>query len=421
MNILIPNDVNFIIKELTKNAYEAYVVGGSIRDSLMGKTPSDWDICTDAMSDDVTKIFSAFGLRTISTGKLFGTTTVLIHNQPYEITTYRIESDYRNYRKPANVTFSSSIEDDLRRRDFTINAMAYSTESGLIDLFDGLDDINDKIIRAVGEPEERFREDALRILRAIRFASQLGFDIHPKTAEAMDKHKGLVVHLSRERIRSELDKIIMSDRPTLGLQLLDKFEIIRLIKPIKIKLPANLDLVKKNLVHRLALLAIVNIYTQGISSDSLAQRLNSLEKALKGLRYDGNTSKYVLSLVKEYHSLQNLPNEMSFKKLIGEIGNDKVSELLLVLKEAKDIPWNNANMKLRDLEILFKKIIDGKQPVALKDLKISGDIVKALGITEGKEVGFILSYLLDMVLEKPELNEHDTLLEMTLKYLKSRQ
>jgi len=419
LNIFIPNDVNFILNELNKNACEAYVVGGSIRDSLMDKVPSDWDISTDATPDDIIKIFSSLGLRTISTGKLFGTITLMVGNQSYEITTYRIESDYKDYRKPDNVTFSSCIEDDLKRRDFTINTLAYSTKSGLIDLFGGLDDINDKIIRAVGEPEERFREDALRILRAIRFASQLCFNIHPKTAEAMDKHKGLIVYLSRERIRSELDKIIMSDRPSLGLQLLNKFGIFQLVQPIK--LPCNLDVVKKSLVHRLALLAIVNIYTQGISRDILSQRLDSLEKALKELRYDGNTFKYVLLLTKEYYSIQNLPSEIAFKKLIGKIGTDKMSELFLIFREVETIPSNNANLRLSDLEILFKKIIEENQPVNLKDLKISGDALKALGITEGKEVGSVLNYLLDMVLENPEINQYDILLEMTLKYLKLRQ
>ena len=151
MNIFIPNDVNFILNELNKNACEAYVVGGSIRDSLMDKVPSDWDISTDATPDDIIKIFSSLGLRTISTGKLFGTITLMVGNQSYEITTYRIESDYKDYRKPDNVTFSSCIEDDLKRRDFTINTLAYNTKSGLLDLFGGVDDINNKIIKAVGE------------------------------------------------------------------------------------------------------------------------------------------------------------------------------------------------------------------------------------------------------------------------------
>ena len=415
MNIPIPPDVNFILNELTKNAYEAYVVGGSIRDSLMGKTPSDWDMSTNATPDAIINIFSTLGLKTISTGKLFGTITLLIHNQPYEITTFRTESNYEDNRKPSNVTFSSSIDEDLRRRDFTINSLAYDPHRGLIDLFHGVEDIHNKIIRAVGDPEERFQEDALRILRAIRFASQLDFTIHPKTAEAMDQHRELVKTLSKERVRTELDKIIMSDRPTLGLKLLNTLEIIH---PIQI--PDNLDTVKKDLIYRLSLLGIVNIYTHGIPLNTLTQRLHVLEKALKELRYDGHTIKQVVFLIKEYPSIRNLTNERSFKKLLSRNGIEAGKELLSLSKDVEVLPWNSC-MGLNDLELLLTKIIEEDHPIALKDLKISGDTLKAMGITEGREVGIILNHLLEIVLEKPEFNQYDKLLELTSAYIKSKK
>ena len=205
----LPEDVSFIINTIEKNGHQAYAVGGCVRDTIMGVTPNDWDITTNALPEEVKSYFT----KTIDTGIQHGTVTVMLHSTGYEVTTYRIDGDYLDGRHPSSVEFSDRLTDDLCRRDFTINAMAYNERTGLVDEYGGIDDINNKVIRCVGRPEERFTEDALRMMRAIRFSAQLGFTIEDNTYKAIEKLSANIQKVSMERVCVELKKTLMSDNP----------------------------------------------------------------------------------------------------------------------------------------------------------------------------------------------------------------
>ena len=201
-----PDAAGHIIKTLRQNGYEAYIVGGCVRDMLLHREPKDWDITTSARPDEIKRLFR----RTVDTGIEHGTVTVLIGSEGYEVTTYRIDGKYEDHRHPDSVTYTTSLEEDLKRRDFTINAMAYSDEDGIVDLFLGQQDLKDGVIRCVGDPGERFEEDALRMLRGVRFAGQLGFDIEDETYRAMCDRSATIANVSAERIQVELSKLIIS-------------------------------------------------------------------------------------------------------------------------------------------------------------------------------------------------------------------
>jgi len=207
VKIVLPEAVRKIIQTLSANGFEAYAVGGCVRDSLLKQTPSDWDITTSCPPEKIKDLFK----KTIDTGLKHGTVSVLLENEVYEVTTFRLDGDYKDGRHPSSVSFTHSLEEDLARRDFTINAMAYNETKGLIDPFDGLGDLQNKIIRCVGTPDTRFLEDALRMLRAVRFAAQKGFSIEEQTLSSIQKNAALVKKLSAERIISEITKILLSD------------------------------------------------------------------------------------------------------------------------------------------------------------------------------------------------------------------
>ena len=209
MILEIPKKAEIILQILEKAGFEAYVVGGCVRDSILGRTPNDWDITTSATPQQVKELFH----RTVDTGLQHGTVTVVIDKEGFEVTTYRVDGEYEDGRHPKEVTFTASLEEDLKRRDFTINAMAYNPTEGLVDLFGGMQDIENKIIRCVGDPLERFTEDALRIMRAVRFSAQLGFEIEEETKKALTVMAPNLVHVSAERIQVELVKLLMSPHP----------------------------------------------------------------------------------------------------------------------------------------------------------------------------------------------------------------
>lgn len=213
MNINIPSTVSNIINILESHGFEAYVVGGCVRDSILGRVPNDWDITTDALPEKVMEVFKDIGATVVPTGIKHGTVTVIINNDSYEITTYRIDGEYKDSRRPEEVIFTSKLEEDLARRDFTINAMAFNPKEGLKDYFNGIDDLKERKIRTVRNPMDRFEEDALRMLRAIRFSAQLTFDIEEETIEAIKKLSSNIKNISVERIREEFNKIILSDNP----------------------------------------------------------------------------------------------------------------------------------------------------------------------------------------------------------------
>jgi len=230
MEIKIPEKVTELLLILESN-YEAFIVGGCVRDSIIGRDPNDWDICTNAKPEEVLELFEKHNFRVIPTGLKHGTVTIVFDDEHYEITTYRIDGNYTDGRHPDVVTFTSSLEDDLSRRDFTINAMAYSASRGLIDPFNGKQHINDKHIVAVGNASERYQEDALRMMRAIRFASQLGFEIKEETLAQISENSSLIKYISWERIRDELNKILVSGDPDSGILLLQLTGLLELIIP----------------------------------------------------------------------------------------------------------------------------------------------------------------------------------------------
>ena len=209
MKLTIPEKAEKILRKLEANGYEAYVVGGCVRDSILGRRPDDWDITTSARPEQVKALFA----RTVDTGLKHGTVTVLMDKEGFEVTTYRLDGDYEDGRHPKEVSFTASLKEDLKRRDFTINAMAYHPDRGLVDLFRGMDDMADKVIRCVGDPLERFQEDALRILRAVRFSAQLGFSIEEKTRRGIEKLAPNLKLVSAERIQTELVKLLVSPHP----------------------------------------------------------------------------------------------------------------------------------------------------------------------------------------------------------------
>ena len=227
MQIHIPNPVAFIMNRLEKAGYCAYVVGGCVRDSILGKTPTDWDIATNAKPEEVQDLFEY----TIPTGTKYGTTTVRIDQQSFEVTTFRKDGCYLGNRKPERVFFTDSIHEDLARRDFTINAMAYHERKGLLDLFGGRKDLEKRLIRSVGNPQKRFEEDALRMLRGIRFAAQLEFDIEPDTEQGILKKNFLLQNVSPERIREEFNKILLAQSPSLGIQKMIDLGLLPYILP----------------------------------------------------------------------------------------------------------------------------------------------------------------------------------------------
>ncbi|MBQ0146678.1 MAG: polynucleotide adenylyltransferase, partial [Lachnospiraceae bacterium] len=207
--MIIPKEAENITRLLRDNTHDAYIVGGCVRDALLGRTPNDWDITTDARPEEIKRIFR----RTADTGIQHGTVTVIINGKGYEVTTYRVDGDYSDHRRPDTVEFTDSLFEDLKRRDFTINAMAYNHDRGLVDEFGGQEDLSKGLVRCVGEPDERFNEDALRILRAIRFSAGLGIEIEEKTLGAIGGHIKDLTAVSPERIMTELNKIIRSDHP----------------------------------------------------------------------------------------------------------------------------------------------------------------------------------------------------------------
>lgn len=281
-----PESVRFIIKRLKDNNYDAYAVGGCVRDSILGRVPKDWDITTDATPMQVKAIFR----KTIDTGIQHGTVTVMIDHTGYEVTTYRIDGEYEDSRHPKEVIFTQNLRKDLERRDFTINAMAYNDYSGVVDEFDGIGDIKRHVIRCVGDPMERFSEDALRIMRAVRFSAQLSFDIEDETRKAIVTLAGTLKNISRERIHTELLKTLMSDNPWRVKDMFD-LGIMPVIIPETCKCDANYV---KALLH------------EDILDDSylrMAALFSGLDyktvhSIIKGLKLDNNTLNYVSAIIK---------------------------------------------------------------------------------------------------------------------------
>ncbi len=440
MTIRLPANVSKIIRNLEAHGYEAYAVGGCIRDSILGRAPQDWDITTSAKPEEVKAIYP----RTIDTGIEHGTVKVMLGKEGYEVTTYRIDGKYTDMRHPDKVEFTASLTEDLKRRDFTINAMAYNDSKGLIDLFGGTDDLKAHIIRCVGDPKERFNEDALRMFRAVRFAAQLGFDIDPATAGAVKALSANLKNISAERIQTELVKLLVSPNPgrirdcyDLGITgtVLPEFDLmmetpqkhihhiynvgehtIRVIENV----PATKVMRLTALLHDVAKPDTRTVDEAGYTHFK-GHPLLGADKAgeiLKRLKLDNDSIHKVKTLIR-WHDVRPEPAEKSVRRLLSKVG-EELFPLLLDIKYG-DIMGQSDYQREEKLDVLrgyrkcFESIIEAGQCFAVKDLAVDGrDLIEA-GIPAGKEIGRKLAGLLDIVIDDPECNDRETLLSFIAK------
>lgn len=438
MRINLPEKAKYIIKTITDAGYEAYVVGGCVRDSILGRTPEDWDITTSAKPEQVKELFQ----RTIDTGLQHGTVTVMLDREGFEVTTYRIDGKYEDSRHPKEVTFTPNLEEDLKRRDFTINAMAYNEEAGLVDIYGGLQDIERKIIRCVGDAGERFREDALRIMRAIRFSAQLGYAIEERTKEAIRELAPNLSQISAERIQVELVKLLVSPHPDY-LRMAYETGVTKVILPefdTAMETPQNHPHHKYNVgehtLHalleikperclRLAMLfhdigkpATLTVDEEGITHfhghPAVSEKMT--EEILKRLKFDNDTIHTVCRLVL-YHDYGNdmEPEIRVVRRAVNKIGEDIFPELLQVKKAdvlAQSMYLRDEKLEsLEKWEELYQEIVKEDQCISLKNLAVNGKDLIAAGRKPGKEMGVILNRLLELVLEHPEYNNREILLK----------
>ncbi len=407
--ISLPEDVKYLLNTLKNNGYKAYVVGGCVRDTLLGKNPKDWDITTDAIPRVVNSYFD----NTIEVGRRFGTVKVLLNDNDYEITTFRRDGEYNDSRRPDKVFFSKEIKDDLRRRDFTINAMAYNPETGLIDLFDGRKHLIQQKIMCVGNAGERFCEDALRILRGIRFASQFQFKVEQKTYEAMIKNKERLNDISAERIQQELNKILLSSKPSVGISLADQTGILKTLFPgCKENLCKEEDFKRIDSLEPDLLLRLTGIL-QLLTNDANIHSMETSRTILKRLKYDRKTVARADSLLNAWARISNVDSSLELKGLIREVGKEDTS-LLLKLYEAE--PYNKRHAFF--LKELYEGILDRAEPIDYQDLNISGKDLIQEGF-RGREIRETIEMLINTVHNNPDKNKKEVLLEL-IKNMKNR-
>ncbi len=385
MNISLPNDVGFILDKLLENGFSAYIVGGCVRDALLLKTPTDWDICTNALPQQTINVFSDY--KTIKTGIKHGTITLLINSVPYEITTFRTDGDYIDSRHPENVKYIRDIVGDLARRDFTVNAMAYNKK--LVDLYDGQKDLENRIIRCVGDADKRFLEDALRIMRAIRFSAVLDFEIEEKTKTAIFSLKENLLNIAIERINTEFSKILLSDSKTVYFEYKEVFKLFfENFEKLNLNFGNSLTMLPKDLSTRLACLFLNLDYDKTQS-----------EKTLQNLRYPSKIITEVLEIIEnfeiaKYNGIKDMRlslskiNEKALVSII-QIKNEDIEKALKMLSQIK-----SDNMCYR-----------------LSHLKISGDDLINTGIKNGELIGKILNRLLYLVINEEIENSKVSLLK----------
>ena len=386
MFLKLPPKVVRILNVLQNHGYEAFAVGGCVRDTVLGRVPDDWDITTSAHPQEVKRLF----VRTVDTGLAHGTVTVLLGEDSYEVTTYRIDGAYEDHRHPSQVQFSAELAEDLRRRDFTINAMAYNREQGLVDLFGGMQDLQRKRICCVGDAYERFQEDALRILRAVRFSAQLGFSIESDTEKALRELAQSLSYVSEERIQAELVKLLLSAHPDYVLRLFDT-GIASVILP---EMEASEETAR----------SLCRIFPE--KSLRLAFFLHSLgeKKAgllLRRLKFDNHTIDTVRRLVR-WQDDPITSDPVAVRRAAAKIGANLFPMVLQMQEVNRDISAVRA---------VWEEIDRQGQCISLKSLAVSGNDLIALGIKPGKEIGKLLNELLEEVLEKPEYNTKEYLLE----------
>lgn len=442
MRIQLPEDVKFIIERLQDRGYEAYAVGGCVRDTLLGRNPSDWDITTSATPSQVKKIFE----RTVDTGIAHGTVTVLLGKAGYEVTTYRIDGEYEDARHPKSVTYTSSLLEDLKRRDFTINAMAYNETDGLVDAFCGEQDLKDGIIRCVGEPRERFTEDALRMLRAVRFAAQLGFAIEENTSRAIRELSPLLAKVSAERIQVELVKLLVSPHPeeleelyTLGISRVilpewnvmmetpqhnphhcytvgkHTIEVVRGVRPDKVLRLAAL-------FHDVSKPECRSTDDQGVDHFYSHPQVGAkrTREILRRLKFDNATTDAVCCLVNG-HDVNPDPEPKYVRRTLRGLG-ESCFPAMFELKYADIMAQSEYKREekltaLEEYRRLYQEIMDRKECISLKNLAVNGRDLMEMGVPAGKQIGKILKALLEVVVEDPSKNTKEYLLGYTLENL----
>ena len=465
--IQIPEQVAFIIHKLEEAGFEAFAVGGCVRDTLLGRTPGDWDITTSALPEQVKSIFR----RTIDTGIEHGTVTVMMGREGYEVTTYRVDGDYQDGRHPSSVTFTPSLIEDLKRRDFTINAMAFRPEPaesmtvchdsmpldqtpaqcssrGIVDCFDGIRDLNHKIIRCVGDPEERFREDALRMMRAVRFAAQLGFTIEERTKAAIRKLAGNLRLISKERIQVELVKLLTSPHPDYiriayetGITAIILPEFDRMMETAQHnKFHAmtvgehtitSLSAIDADPVLRLTMLlhdvgkpGCLRVDPDGIThfKQHAPAGAEMAHRILRDLKFDNHTIDDVTALILWHDSFRDwmdftvtpaVVRKPVIRRVASKIGRDRFPLLMKVVRADNLAKTDYAKAQyipcLDLIEQAFNEILAEEDCLSLKELAINGKDLMEMGIKPGKEIGLILNHCLELVLEKPELNQKEQL------------
>ena len=390
MEIKYPAFVGDVLSVLEKNGHEGYIVGGSLRDMILGREPNDFDVTTSALPERVCEIFRAAGYSVIETGIKHGTVTVMCEKEPVEVTTFRFDGEYKDSRHPENVTFTRNIADDLSRRDFTVNAIAFSAKRGLVDLFGGEEDIKKRVIRCVGEPEKRFEEDALRILRAFRFVSKLDFEIDAETLLGAEKMRLGLENVSRERIFAELSGLLVGKSAGKALELMLKTDVLPVIFKGYDRLLSEIDSLSPVLSLRLAALfwnAPFNLRGEWINSLKMSNEL-------KG---------QVLKLLET----KNVRPELSLygaRRFLVRCG--ELSSLALELLSAADF-------SLSDFEPFLREVEKEDFPRIIKELAVNGGDLISIGFKAGQEIGDLLEELFDATLRDPSLNEKQKLLEMT--------
>ena len=390
VRIQLPYEVEWVIGKIREAGYEAFAVGGCVRDTLLGRTPEDWDVTTSARPEAVKAIFE----RTVDTGLQHGTVTVLKNRKGYEVTTYRIDGEYHDGRHPDSVEFTPNLLEDLKRRDFTINAMAYSHETGIVDEFGGMEDLKAGIVRCVGRPEDRFTEDALRLLRALRFSAQLGFEIEESTYAAIKTIAPNLAKVSKERVQAELTKLLLSAHP----------ERILLLKEtgLSVQIVPGFDAVfAPALFSKLSRLpAEKSLRWAGFL---LCQREKQAEAVLKGLKMDNETIGNVSRMIEG--AKETLPLEKPAVRRAMSRYTPYQLEGALKLKELMGSPDAEEIRRLRE------EIIRDGDCVSLKDLAVKGRDLLEAGVERGPMVGEILNHLFDLVLLYPEKNDRELLLK----------
>ncbi len=448
MKIQMPEAANYIIQTLMAHGYEAYIVGGCVRDSVLGRTPQDWDITTSATPEQTKALFR----RTIDTGIEHGTVTIMMDHVGYEVTTYRVDGKYEDHRRPKEVTFTASLLEDLKRRDFTINAMAYNEQEGLVDIFGGAEDLRRGIIRCVGVPQERFDEDALRILRAVRFAAQLDFEIEAKTRQAIREKAEFLRDISAERIQVELTKLITSDYPEriidayeLGITAIvlpefdtmmetpqhtvyHKYDVGRHTVAVMQNIDATPVLRWAALLHDSAKPECRTTDEQGVdhfyghpkAGKAIARRV------LRRMKLDNDTIQRVERLV-EWHDfgLDGTVTKKTLRRALNRMGPDLFDDYAKLRRAdmlgQSDYMQEKKQQDYRHLLEMYREIREAQECLLIRDLKLDGKDLIAMGVQPGPDMGKILNDLLQQVLEEPQLNTKEKLKELVqIKWLKDK-